>query len=52
VPDTAVHPLRRALDKFWEPVPWMLGAAIVLEIALGKYVEAAIIRISIRLPGR
>jgi H+-transporting ATPase len=45
VPDTAVHPLRRALDKFWAPVPWMLEAAIVLEIALGKYVEAAIIAV-------
>jgi H+-transporting ATPase len=35
--------LRRALAKFWAPVPWMLEAAIVLEILLGKYVEAAII---------
>jgi len=43
VPDTALHPLRRALTKFWAPVPWMLEAAIVLELALGKYVEAAII---------
>ena len=40
VPDTALHPLRRALTKFWAPVPWMLEAAIVLEVALGKYVEA------------
>jgi H+-transporting ATPase len=43
VPDTSQHPLRRALAKFWAPVPWMLEAAIVLEIVLGKYVEAAII---------
>ncbi len=45
VPDTALHPLRRALTKFWAPVPWMLEAAIVLELALGKYIEAAIIAI-------
>ncbi|MGD0011485.1 MAG: HAD-IC family P-type ATPase [Terriglobia bacterium] len=45
VPDTALHPLRRALTKFWAPVPWMLEAAIVLELALGKYVEAAIIAV-------
>jgi H+-transporting ATPase len=32
-----------ALGKFWAPIPWMLEAAIVLELALGKYVEAAII---------
>jgi len=43
VPDTNLHPLRRALEKFWAPVPWMLEAAIVLELVLGKYVEAAII---------
>jgi H+-transporting ATPase len=43
VPDTAVHPLLRALAKLWAPVPWMLEAAIVLEAVLGKYVEAAII---------
>jgi H+-transporting ATPase len=43
MPDTALHPLRRALGKFWAPVPWMLEAAIVLELALGKYVEGAII---------
>ncbi len=45
IPDTALHPLRRALTKFWPPVPWMLEAAIVLEIVLGKYVEAAIIAV-------
>jgi len=43
MPDTALHPLRMALEKFWAPVPWMLEAAIVLELVLGKYVEAAII---------
>jgi H+-transporting ATPase len=45
VPDTALHPLGRALAKFWAPVPWMLEAAIVLEVVLGKYVEAAIIAV-------
>ena len=43
MPDTALHPLRRALTKLWAPVPWMLEAAILLEVMLGKYVEAAII---------
>src|ERR1700733_14677284 len=45
MPDTALHPLRSALSKFWTPVPWMLEAAIVLEGVLGKYVEAAIIAV-------
>jgi H+-transporting ATPase len=43
MPDTALHPLRRALEKFWAPVPWMLEGAIVLELVLGKYLEGAII---------
>ncbi len=41
--DTTLHPVRRALAKFWAPIPWMLEAAIVLEIVLSKYFEAAII---------
>jgi H+-transporting ATPase len=43
VPDASLHPLRRALAKLWAPVPWMLEAAIVLEVVLRKYVEAVII---------
>ena len=43
MPDTALHPLRRAISKLWAPVPWMLEAAVLLEIGLGKYIEAAII---------
>jgi H+-transporting ATPase len=45
VPEISMHPLRRALAKFWAPVPWMLEAAIVLEVSLAKYVEAAIIAV-------
>jgi H+-transporting ATPase len=41
--DTSVRPLRMVLEKFWAPVPWMLEAAIVLELVLDKYVEATII---------
>jgi H+-transporting ATPase len=29
--------------KFWGPIPWMLEAAMVVEIWLGKYIEAAVI---------
>jgi H+-transporting ATPase len=42
-PDTTVPAWRRALGKFWAPVPWMLEAAIVLQLVLGEYVEAAVI---------
>ena len=43
LPDTGAHPPRMAMEKFWAPVPWMLEAAAILELVLGKYVEAAII---------
>jgi H+-transporting ATPase len=43
MPDTALHPWRQALEKFWAPVPWMLEATVALELALGKYAEAAVI---------
>jgi H+-transporting ATPase len=45
LPDTAVHPAQMAIEKLWAPIPWMLEAAIVLQVALGKYVEAGIIAI-------
>ena len=45
MPDTALHPLWMALQKFWAPVPWMLEAAIVLQLLLGEYVEAAVIAV-------
>jgi len=43
MPDTSAHPLRDALAKFWAPVPWLLEAAIVLELVLHKYYEALVI---------
>ncbi|MGA2633306.1 MAG: HAD-IC family P-type ATPase [Terracidiphilus sp.] len=43
MPDISAHPLRNALAKFWAPVPWLLEASIVLELALHKYYEALVI---------
>ena len=37
------HPLRALWSKFWAPVPWMLEAAVLLEILLHKNVEAGVI---------
>src|ERR1700739_1501540 len=42
-PDVAVHPLRLVLGKFLAPVSVLLEIAIVLQMALGEYVEGAII---------
>jgi H+-transporting ATPase len=43
MPDTTAHPWRRALDKLWAPVPWMLEAAIVLELVRRNFTEAGVI---------
>ena len=45
MPDTSAHPLRNALTKFWAPVPWLLEAAILLQVGLHKYFEAVVIAI-------
>ena len=34
---------RRALSKLWAPIPWMLEAAALLQLWLGKPLEAALI---------
>ena len=41
VQDDIEHPVNRALRKLWAPVPWMLEAAVLLQLALGEYVEAS-----------
>ena len=37
------HPLRRAVTQLWAPVPWMLEAAIALQLVLGDYTEAGVV---------
>jgi H+-transporting ATPase len=43
VAEVHLSPFVRVARRFWEPVPWMLEAAIVLQLAIGEYTEAAII---------
>ncbi len=41
--DIVRHPVRRALTQLWAPVPWMLEAAIALQLCLGDYTEASVV---------
>ena len=41
--DVAQHPVRRALLKLWAPVPWMLEAAVLLQLGLGDDIEAGVV---------
>jgi len=34
---------RTYLAKFWSPIPWLLEAAILLQLGLGQYVEAGVV---------
>nr|MDO8115640.1 HAD-IC family P-type ATPase [Candidatus Sigynarchaeota archaeon] len=45
IPEARHNPLRGILKRLWGPIPWMLEAAIVLEMLLGKVVEALIIAV-------
>lgn len=39
------HRLMFLLNKFWAPIPWMLEAAIILQLIIGKIEEATIIMV-------
>ena len=43
IAEVAQHPVWRAARKLWAPVPWMLEAAILLQLGLGDYVGAGVI---------
>ncbi len=43
IPEDRVSLAARLMRSLWQPVPWMLETTIVLEIALGEHLEAAII---------
>ncbi len=43
IPEEKPRPWLTFLRKMWAPVPWMLEMSIVLELLLGKTLEAAII---------
>jgi|SRR5579862_5562004 len=43
MPDTTIRAWRVAVAKFWAPVPWMLEAAVILQVVLHEFVEAGVI---------
>jgi H+-transporting ATPase len=43
VAEARVPAWRQLVAKLWAPVPWMLEAVIVLQLLLGRHVEAAVI---------
>jgi len=43
VREERAHPIWGILKRLWGPIPWTLEAALILEVVLGKIVEASII---------
>ncbi len=43
MPDTSANLLQNALSKFWAPIPWLLEAAILLQLLSHKYLEAGVV---------
>lgn len=43
VPEERPQPWRGFARRFWAPVPWMLEAALLLELVSRRYIEGAII---------
>ena len=44
-PEQHVSTVRLLVGKFWAPIPWMLELTIVLEIVLGKTLEAVVVAV-------
>ncbi len=49
VVEKRVSPLERVLRHFWAPVPWMLEATIVLQLAIGQRLTALLITLLLLL---
>jgi len=43
IAETKTSPLKRFILRFWGPIPWMLEISAILELVVGKYVEAIVI---------
>ncbi len=43
IPEKKTRPLARLLKKFWGVTPWMLEITILLEWALGKFLEMSVV---------
>lgn len=49
VEEEQLRPLARILRHFWAPVPWMLEATILIQLALGENLEAGMILVLLLL---
>jgi len=43
IPEKQVGPVMRTLKRMWGPIPWLLEAAMIFELIMGKGVQAAVV---------
>ena len=43
IPEKHVGPVMGTLKRMWGPIPWLLEAAMLFELLLGKAVQAAVV---------
>jgi H+-transporting ATPase len=43
IPEKKVGPVEAVLKRMWGPIPWLLEAAMLFELLLGKVVQAAVV---------
>jgi H+-transporting ATPase len=43
IPEKHVGPIKGILKRMWGPIPWLLEAAMIFELVLGKGVQAAVV---------
>jgi H+-transporting ATPase len=43
IPEKKVGPVEAVLKRMWGPIPWLLEAAMIFELLLGKVVQAAVV---------
>jgi len=43
IPEKKVGPVKGTLKRMWGPIPWLLEAAMLFELFLGKGVQAAVV---------
>ncbi len=43
IPEKQVGPLAGVLKRMWGPIPWLLEAAMIFELVLGKGPQAAVV---------
>ena len=45
MPDAAASRWRLLAARFWAPIPWMLELAVIVQVAMGEYIQGGVIGI-------